>query len=139
MIDLQDKSLCPTLEEIGLYIRNPVFGEFCSDIQRIYQCREKIEFSSCSLERGWNVKFKKSGKSLCTIYPRELYFTVMLVAGRKEKVPFEAILPSCSVKLQEIYAGTKEGNGQKWLMVNLEDKDEVYRDIFRFMEIRAMK
>ena len=25
MIDLQDKSTCPTLEEIGEYVRNPVF------------------------------------------------------------------------------------------------------------------
>lgn len=25
MMDLQDKSTCPTLEEIGEYVRNPVF------------------------------------------------------------------------------------------------------------------
>ena len=50
-----------------------------------YNCKEQIEFSSCSWEYGWNVKFKKSGKTLCTIYPRENYFTVLVVVGKKEK------------------------------------------------------
>ena len=82
MIDLQDKSNCPTIEEIGEY-----------------KCNEKIEYSMCSLEKGWNVKFKKSGKSLCTIYPREGYFTILIVVGRKEKTLIEEMLPDCAVEL----------------------------------------
>ena len=114
MLPLQDKTYCPTLDEIGDYIKNPVFWE-----------------------KGWNVKFRKSGKSLCTIYPRESYFTVLLVVGPKEKEPFESILPDCTPALQEIYSRTKEGNGQRWLMADLEDKDALYEDIFRFLEIRS--
>ena len=71
MIDLQNRDYQPTLNEMGEYVRNPVFREFCGEIMGTYRCAEKIEYSSCSMERGWNVKFKKSGKSLCTIYPRE--------------------------------------------------------------------
>lgn len=85
MIDIQDKNICPTLEEMGQYIRNSVFLEFCSEIKRLYQCKEKIEFSSCSWEKGWNLKLKKGGKTLCTVYPREHYFTVMIVVGRNEQ------------------------------------------------------
>ena len=40
--------------------------------------------SACSWEQGWNVKFKKAGKTLCTLYPRELFFTVMVVVGKRE-------------------------------------------------------
>lgn len=136
MINLQDKSYCPVLEEIGELVKNPVFMQFCSDIKAKYKCSEKIEFSSCSLERGWNVKFKKAGKTLCTIYPREGYFTVMIVIGTKEKEAVEVILPECTAKLREIYNQTKTGNGQKWLMLDLEDKEEMYRDIFRLIDIR---
>ena len=85
MIDLQDKDICPTIEEIGEYVGNPVFMQFCSEIKGIYKCNEKIEYSSCSWEKGWNIKFKKAGKTLCTIYPRECYLTVMIVVGTKEK------------------------------------------------------
>ena len=42
--------------------------------------------------------------------PRELYFTVMVVVGRKEAG--ETILPECTSRMQEIYHDTKEGNGQ---------------------------
>ena len=58
MIDLNDTTKRPTLEEIGQYINNPVFIQFCSEIKNTYACKETIEFSSCSWEKGWNVKFK---------------------------------------------------------------------------------
>lgn len=136
MIDLQNKNTCPTLEEIGQYVNNPIFMEFCSEIKETYKCGEKIEFSSCSWEHGWNIKFKKSGKTLCTIYPREHYMTVMIVVGRKEKEFVEAILPECTAELQQTYHQTKEGNGQKWLMIDVEDQGRLYHDILRFIEIR---
>lgn len=136
MIDLQDKSTCPTLEEIDGYVRNPVFTLFCSEIKDTYKCNEKIEYSSCSLEKGWNIKFKKAGKTLCTIYPRENYFTVMVVVGKKEKASVEEMLPKCTAELQSIYGQTKEGNGQRWLMIDLEDKESLYYDLLRLIQIR---
>lgn len=137
MVDLQDKGHCPTLEEIGEYVKNPVFLIFCSEMKEIYKCREKIEFSSCSWEKGWNIKFRKSGKTLCTIYPRESYITAMVVVGRKEKEAVEAMLWDCTPRMREIYRGAKEGNGQRWLMVDLEDVDGVYRDVLWLIELRG--
>lgn len=136
MIDLQDKTYCPTLDEIGAYVNNPVWDQFCSEIKTAYACSEKIEYSACSLERGWNVKFKKAGKALCTIYPKEAYFTVMVVVGPKEKESVEAILPDCTPELQEIYRQTREWNGQRWLMIGLEDCGGLYRDTLRLIRIR---
>lgn len=138
MRDIQDKNSQPTLEEIGNFVQNPLFGKFCGEIQKSYRCREKIEFSSCSWERGWNIKFKKSGKTLCTLYPREAYFTAMVVVGKKEKDAVEAILPKCSSRLAQIYERTEEGNGQRWLMVDMEDEDDTYRDVLRLIGIRAV-
>ena len=136
MIDLQDKNTCPAIEQIGEYIRNPVFMELCLEIKNTYKCNEKIDQSSCSWEKGWNIKFKKSGKTLCTIYPRECYFTVMIVVGAKEKASVEAILPECTVELQNIYEHTPEGNGQRWLMIDLDSKERLYHDLLRLIEIR---
>ncbi len=139
MIDLRNRDYCPSLDEIGTYIRNPVFQQFCAELTETWACREKIEYSGCSMERGWNVKFKKSGRSLCTVYPREQYFTVLLVVGRKEKEAVEAALPGCAAALREIYGRTGEGNGQRWLMIDLEDRDQLYRDVFRLIAIRAAR
>ncbi len=136
MIDIQDEGYFPSLEELCGYVRNPLFDRFCLEMKERFRGREKIEFSSCSWERGWNIKFKKSGKNLCTLYPRESYFTVLVVIGAREKEAAELILPDCTDRLQEIYRQTKEGNGQRWLMVDIEDDDEVYRDVLRFIELR---
>ena len=139
MIDLKDRNYCPTLYEIGEYIGNIIFNRLCMEIETKFSGKTKIEFSSCSYERGWNIKFKKSAKTLCTIYPRESYFTVMIVVGRKEKDIVESMLSSCSVELQEIYNQIKEGNGQKWLMIDLEDSENMYHDILRLIEIRSIR
>ena len=139
MIDLKNKDYRPTPDELGDYIGNPVFRQFCGELKEAYSCKEIIEYSGCSMEPGWNVKFKRSGRSLCTIYPREQYFTVMLVVGRKEKEAFEAMLPGCTAAMREIYERTREGNGQRWLMIDLEDRDDLYRDVLRGIAVRAAK
>lgn len=137
MVDLQNKQACPTLDEIAGYVENPVFLQFCSEIRNAYPCREKIEFSSCSWEPGWNIKWKKAGKTLCTVYPRKHSFAVMVVIGKKEKPFAEAVLAGCTPELQEIYARTKEGGGQRWLMVELESHGSLYQDVLRLIQIRG--
>lgn len=126
----------PTKYEMNNYINNELWTDFCKYIKETYNIEPKFEFSKCSFEYGWNIKFKKGSKSLCTVYPRENYFTVMIVIGSKEKATFEEILPSLSSDLQQIYMTTKEGNGQKWLMIDLEDDDSRYADVKRILDIR---
>lgn len=136
MLDLRDKNSCPSLEEIGQYVGKPAFIKFCSEMRSRYQCSEKLEFSSCSWEKGWNIKYRKAGKTLCTIYPRELYFTVMVAVGQKEKEAVQAVLEECTPQLQDIYERTREGNGQRWLMIDLEEEGGLYQDVFRLISIR---
>ena len=136
MIDIKDKGYRPTLEEIGEYIANPVFTQFCSDMKTQYDCVGKTEYSSCSWMPGWNVKFKKAGKNLCTGYPQEGFFTIFIVAGETERTAVEAVLPSGAPEAREVYEQTEAGNGQKWLMFDVEDAEEMYRDIFRLIGIR---
>ncbi len=126
----------PSVEEIGIYIRNSLFDEFCLEMDKRYKASSKVEFSKCNWEYGWNLKFKKSGKSLCTIYPRENYFTILVVIGKKEKEKLENILSELSYEIQCLYHQTKEGNNQKWLMIDLEDMGEVYSDVLRLIHIR---
>ncbi len=55
---------------------------------------------------------------------------------QKGKTLIEEMLPDCAVELQNIYNHTKEWNGQRWLMIDLEDKERLYNDILRFIQIR---
>lgn len=136
MIDPRDKSTRPTLEELAEYVGNPLFPRFCQEIKDTYQCQEAIEYSRCGLEPGWNVKFKKSGKALCTLYLREGFFTAMVVVGRKEQEAVEAVLPESTDRLRAVYQQTRACNGQRWLMIDLEDQDGLYQDVLRLIQIR---
>lgn len=136
MIDIEDMNYCPTAEEIGAFVRTPLFMKLCMEMEREYKANCKIEFSKCTWAYGWNVKFKKSGKTLCTVYPKENYFTVLVVVGAREKEAVESILPEMTSEIQEIYHTTEEGNGQRWLMIDLEDEGAVYKDVLRLIGIR---
>ena len=80
MIDIQDKKYCPTLGEMIEYVHNPVFARFCSDMKSKYHCSEKIEFSSCSWQFGWNIKFKKSGKTNVPYIQRKIILLFWLLS-----------------------------------------------------------
>ena len=60
----------------------------------------------------------------------------MIVVGAKEKPLAEAILPECTKELQNIYHQTKEGNGQRWLMIDLEEQGSLYHELLQLIQIR---
>ena len=127
----------PVLADFSAYIRVSLFDDLCRIMTETCGAKPVMDFSRCSLEPGWNLKFKKSGKSLCTVYPREGFFTVMVVVARKEKPQVEAFLPRLTDTVRQIYRSTKEGNGQRWLMIDIEDDASVYGDVLRLIQIRS--
>ena len=136
MINIKDINYAPNISEISSYIENPIFDEFYQYMNDKYKAVCKIEYSKDVWARGWNVKFRKSGKSLCVIYPKKNYFTVLVVVGNKEKEHVENLLPQFSEYIQKIYHNTREGNGQKWLMIDIISKNTSYQDVLRLIDIR---
>lgn len=100
-----DASHLPTEGDIGEYLREaqPIWNELTAYIEKTYQVKPQIAFSNCSAQPGWNIKYKKSGKALCTLYPMEGYFIALVVIGPKEeeevKIGIESGLFTTYVKL----------------------------------------
>lgn len=81
-------------------------------------------------------EIEKRGKNIVyRLSPRALFYSDDR-CGKKRTEVCGTILPECTPQLQEIYHQTKEGNGQRWLMIDLEDRDDLYEDILRLIEIR---
>jgi AraC family transcriptional regulator len=136
MIDIMNKHYEPNLEEVSEFIRNPLFDALCEHLTETYQPICKIEYSGDTLAAGWNVKFRKAGRALCVIYPRKHTFTVLVVIGRKQKERVEQMASQFSPKMSEIYHASREGNGQRWLMIDLREDDALYRDTLQLIQIR---
>lgn len=125
----------PSWEQIEEFVSNPLWADFNKRIQSVYQTEPRMEHSRCSMQAGWNIKYKKSGKSLCTLYPMQGFFIVLVVIGSHEIIEAELLMPLCTGYVQTLFKNTKTGNGQKWLMIEVRDK-ETMEDVFRLINIR---
>ena len=61
MIDIYRKDYQPALDEIGEFVNNPVFLQFCGELERRYHAFPKIEFSSCSCTAGRRPETGRNG------------------------------------------------------------------------------
>ncbi len=132
----QDKE--PGLDEIDKFIGNTLFSELCEFIQKTYGVKPNVEYSQCSGAKGWNVKFKKSSKSLCVIYPNEGFFTCLVVIGNKEQPEAELLLPGLDNSIQDLYSRTRFACGGRWLMIEVKSK-KILEDTKLLIELRGKK
>lgn len=136
--DKLDQSQEPTMEMIEGFVQFSLWDELCRHIETTYKTIPSISYSGCKMAgdwKGWNVKYRKSGKSLCTLYPKRGYFTVLLVIGERERNEAEFSLPFLTPYLQALYQNTPDGMGQKWLVIEVHDR-AVLEDVKKLVAIR---
>lgn len=130
------KAQQPSLQEIKDYIASPLWDELCAWAEQTYKIEPKVEHSTCSGAPGWNVKYKKSGRALCTLYPDDGSFTALVTIGAKEAAEAELLLPTCSDYLRELYARVTVFNGARWLMIRVTD-EKVLEDVKKLIRLRV--
>ena len=131
------KSQQPSLDEIAAYIDSPLWGDLCSWAETAYSITPKVEHSTCSGAPGWNIKYKKSGRALCTLYPDEGAFTALISISANDYPEAELLLPAFSQYLRDLFAGTSIFNGGRWLMIRVSDP-RVLEDVKALIRLRVM-
>lgn len=126
----------PTPDQIDEFICNPLWTNFNEKIYEIFKTEPRMEYSCCSMQPGWNIKYKKNGKSLCTLYPMKGYFIALVVIGPREMNDAEWMMPSCPESIQKVFRETQAGQGQKWLMLEVQDS-EISDCILNLIALRA--
>jgi len=128
----------PSYEDIEKYIAegSQTWLDIREHIEKVYQAKPKMTYSKCSAQPGWNIKYQKKGKSLCTLYPMEGYFIALIVVGAKEEPEVEMTLETFSPFVQRLYRNTTFTCGGHWLMIEVKDK-AVADDLKRLIAIRA--
>jgi len=125
---IMDGSYTPTYDEIFQYIDEPardLWQEINSFVQHKYNVSPKIAYSKCSAKPGWNIKYQKSGKSICTLYPEKEGF-VSLVVILLSMVPIvEAMSDEFETQILETIKSAKPFNGTLWLMIQVKDSNMV--------------
>jgi hypothetical protein len=138
--ELFNEHLTPSWKDIKGYIgaAEANWNDLTEYIENTYEAKPKTEYSRCSLQPGWNVKYKKNGKALCTLYPMEDYFLALVVIGPKEQDEAEAAMEAgvFSPYVVELYRKTSVSAMGSWLMMEVKD-NTILNDIKILMDMRV--
>ena len=93
---LYSEAARPTLEEIDAYAHTPLWPQLRAYLAAAYGAGPRLEYSRCGLEPGWNVKFRRGSKSLCTVYLRPGFVTAMVSVAPKDEEAAQMVLLTCT-------------------------------------------
>lgn len=136
-----DSSTAPDMTDITESIAADARGQWLTltaYIEQTFGAKPQIAFSSCSAKPGWNVKYKKSGKALCTLYPEPGSFTALVVTGASDMEKFMLTRALFSDALKELFDRTQLFNNTKWLMISVKD-DAGLNDVKKLLELKMAK
>ena len=81
------------------------------------------------------LRYRKSGKSLCTFYEQEEGFTLLIILGAKERAGFEAAQVDYSPDITERYLAADTFHDGKWIWFPIND-DRYLDDFKRLLAIK---
>lgn len=125
----------PSSDEISKYIANPLWGDLSIFLQENYEVEPFYSFSQCSGQPGWNIKYQKSGRSLCTLYPMAGFFIALVVIGAKEDIEAELLSPTLTGYVQGLLKSSVSLAGGRWLMINVTD-ETILSDVKQLIQLR---
>ncbi len=98
--------------------------------------KAKSEFKFYGRNYGWALNFRKSGKSLISIYPSDNMFTVQIILDKVQAE--EAINSDISEAVRDIINNTEEICEGKWIYIKVESTSKI-KDIETLLKIRIKK
>lgn len=130
----------PSDGQIQEFVDTPLWGELANFLQQTYTARPKLFYSRCSMQegfwKGWNIKYKKSGRALCTLYPKQRYFVALIPVGAKEAAEADLLIPLCDEYTQNVYNRTKSGTTGKSLAIEVTSED-ILQDVKNLVALRV--
>lgn len=130
----------PLDHQIKEFVNTPLWDDLANHLQQTYNVGPTLFYSCCSMDKGfwkgWNVKYKKSGRQLCTLYPKQGYFVALIAVGAKEIAESDLLIPLCDEYTQDLYNRTEFGSIGKSLAVEVTDEN-ILRDVKNLIAIRG--
>ena len=133
MIDKEHK---PTEKEIMDFIGEKA-KESWLEMKRFIEDNYEImpETVFYGVNYGWNVRYRKSGRTLCSFFPEKGGFSVLIVLGRKESKEALSIRNKLSSRIYELLENTKQLHDGRWLWIRLAAKHDI-DDIKKLLKIK---
>lgn len=125
----------PAEVEVDAFVGSPLWAEINRYLREAYGAEPRWSYSACSGQPGWNVKYSKGGRSLCTLYPMPGFFIALVVIGAREQDEAGLIIPACSAQVRHLYNSAVSISGGRWLMISVTGED-ILTDVKRLVAAR---
>ena len=120
-----DKAHEPSEREVFSYLGNnakEAWADIISFLKTNYDFLPELDFGGAKY--GWSIRYRRSGKSLCTLYPEKGAFTILIVLGKKEVERFEEHMNEFSKEFVESFRSASQFHDGRWLWIRALDKSD---------------
>ena len=125
----------PTPGDIAGFIASPLWEELNRFLTENYQASPSYSYSICAGQPGWNVKYQKAGRSLCTLYPMPGFFIALVVIGTREEAEAALIEPLLDEYTKKLMESSASVAGARWLMIHVTTQS-ILEDVKRLVQLR---
>lgn len=126
----------PTDEELNQLMGEDIFETWCSInnfIKNNYNM--DILWDGGGKTGVFELKYRKSGKTFCALYPREKGMRLLIIFGKSEREKFETSRMDYSEYIINLYDNTHQYHDGKWLYIDIIN-GTVIEDIKRLLLIK---
>jgi hypothetical protein len=133
---MTDKAHKPTEEEIVSFIGEPA-KEAWLEIRQFLEDHYDItpETIFYGTKYGWTIRYRKSGKTLCSLFPEKGGFTVLITLSKKESEKAHSIQDELSSKINKLLEDTEQLHDGRWLWIKLSTTSGT-NDIKKLLQIK---
>ena len=131
-----DEEHRPSEKEILDYLDSKAaeaWADIASFLRTSYDFSPELDYGGSKY--GWSMRYRKSGKSLCTLYPEKSAFTILIVLGEREVEEFEENMNEFSAKTIELFKFARQSHDGRWLWIRVLDKADT-EDVRRLFAVK---
>ncbi len=95
-------------------------------LEKNYDFQPELQFYG--QKYGWCHRYRRKGKTLCTLFPEMKAFTVLVTLGKKEIEDVESSLSAFNRDTQKVFAEARQFHDGKWIykrVLNKSDLDDI--------------
>ncbi|EKS4345357.1 DUF3788 domain-containing protein [Clostridium sporogenes] len=133
---MYNKEPLPTYDEMRCFIGNSAvknFDKIVTFIEENYDFNKEIHYGGKNY--GVLIRFRRSGKTLLSLFPEKNGFSCVLVYGKKEIEQFESRRDEFSDYMKRIFNDTKHYHDGKWLLIRIQD-DKYINELIEMIKIK---
>jgi hypothetical protein len=133
-----DKEMEPTQDDITHFLEEKPAITTWKQLQEYLSTHYDLHSSELQFQGqkyGWCIRYRRGGKTLCTLYPEKGGFTILIVYGKKEVEKFIEQQSELSNQLITLFQETKQFHDGKWLWIQLTDST-LLGDIEKMLAIK---